>query len=64
MNELGKWGLTGIKAITTFALIITYIGICIRFKTNSIKSKRRIEPEIILTINDKKIDTLYIYKKP
>jgi len=33
------------------------------FKKNYIKTKARIEPELLLTTDGKKIDTIYIYRK-
>ena len=64
MEDLGKAFLFVIIIVAFVASLSTCAGSCMLFKTDAIKTKRRVEPELILTTDGKKIDTVYIYKKP
>lgn len=48
--------------ITAIVMSVLYIGEI--NKDHSIKSKRRIIPEVRLTTDGRRIDTIFIYKKP
>ena len=64
MEDIGKAFLLVIIFFVLIAILTTYVGSCMLFKTDSIRTKHRVEPELILTTDGKKIDTFYIYKKP